>query len=75
MVVLLLSMCGYGVAGALGAIVANEWSDKILKAVNTKVVRDIQIDFGAVSVSVQVLINGEERMHSMLASKKTQSYK
>ena len=52
MVVLLLSMCGYGAAGALGALVANEWSVKILKAINASLVRDIRIDLGAVAVSI-----------------------
>ena len=50
-------MCGYGVAGVLGAITAKDWNNDIMKYItNREIVKDIQIDTAATAVSIIKII-------------------
>ena len=49
---LLFAVIGYGAAGVLGAFTVKKWSDDILKAIDTDLVKDIRTDLAATTVSL-----------------------
>ena len=51
MVLLIFAILGYGAAGVLGVFTVKDWSNDILKTIDTGLVRDIRKDLAATTVS------------------------
>ena len=52
-----LAVCGYGAAGALGALTAKDWSEDIVKSIDDDIIKEIRTEITATSVSHDVTLH------------------